>query len=129
MIRTPTLLGPLEEAKQWLRLGLSNGANRVGASSFYPRTEIDPVSETLFLLEYQTMDKVQKPNFSSKLFRLSSHMNVVTEVCSWCASSTDHCRITSLQYSCSSHKQSCAAVHEICITSEMRTRRSVPTTT
>jgi hypothetical protein len=32
-----------------LRLALSNGPSRVGAPSFYPMTETDPVSETLFV--------------------------------------------------------------------------------
>jgi hypothetical protein len=44
-------------------LVLSDGPQSVGVSHApHPRTETDPVSETLYSLEYRTMDKVQKPS-------------------------------------------------------------------
>jgi hypothetical protein len=50
---------------QWLRLALSKGLNWVGLPwPIHLRMETDPVSETSCSLEYQTMEKVQKPTNS-----------------------------------------------------------------
>jgi hypothetical protein len=50
---------------EWLRLALSKGHNRVSVSlPLHLRMEEDPVSETsgyLVILDFQMMDKVQKP--------------------------------------------------------------------
>jgi hypothetical protein len=52
---------------QWLRLALSKWPKRVGVSPHHLKTEIDPVSETLFssFLEYKTTDKYQKKTSNS----------------------------------------------------------------
>jgi hypothetical protein len=42
-----------------MRLAPSNGIHRVGAPLFHLRTETDPVSDILCLLEYRTLGKVQ----------------------------------------------------------------------
>jgi hypothetical protein len=47
---------------EWLRLALSKGP--VFSPHLRLRTETDPVSETSCSLEYQTMEKVQKPSKS-----------------------------------------------------------------
>jgi hypothetical protein len=60
----------------WLLwLALSKGPNRVGVSlPFHLRTEADPASETscyLVILDFQTVDEVQKP-ISSQCYTPSS---------------------------------------------------------
>jgi hypothetical protein len=68
----PTLLGPLERARDWV--GLS--------CPFHLRTETDPVSETLWYFlssTYKTMDKVQKkPNSSVQHTPWSESFQVYT---------------------------------------------------
>jgi hypothetical protein len=63
---TRSLLGPLERANLSQQLALSNGPNRISVSP-HLRTKTDPVSKALcsvVLLEYWTMDRIQKPSNS-----------------------------------------------------------------
>jgi hypothetical protein len=59
--KTPTQLGPLERANFNHWLFLRGQLSRCLLPHLHLRTETDPVSETACSLEYQTMEKVQKP--------------------------------------------------------------------
>jgi hypothetical protein len=59
-----------------MRLAIYNEPKRVGATTPHLRMERDPVSKTLCSLEYQRMDKVQKPGNPKCYTPSSEHFRI-----------------------------------------------------
>jgi hypothetical protein len=73
--KTPTLLGPLESAGQWLRLARFKGSSKVDVSFPLPedgnRTDFRNVVFSGYI-QFRTMDNVQKPSDSECYFNTSN---------------------------------------------------------
>jgi hypothetical protein len=71
----------LRSREETKRSGLSKGPKRVGVSCPHLRTETHPISETLcsLVLEYRTMDRVQKPRNSDNVLLLRTQDNTNRE--------------------------------------------------